>query len=46
LALVSVQYLPIEGLAAFNKATVDLLLGSDSAAVKEGRVRTQALALF
>ena len=38
------EYLPIEGLAAFNKATKDLLLGSDSLAVKEGRVATlQAL---
>lgn len=32
------EYLPIEGLAAFRKATIDLLLGADSAAVKEGRV--------
>lgn len=27
-----------EGLASFRKATVDLLLGADSPAVKEGRV--------
>lgn len=32
------QYLPIEGLAAFNKATAELLLGADSPAIKEGRV--------
>ncbi|WIA08502.1 hypothetical protein OEZ85_007936 [Tetradesmus obliquus] len=32
------EYLPIEGLDAFRQATVQLLLGSDSAAVKEGRV--------
>ena len=29
------EYLPIEGLDTFRKATVDLLLGSSSAAVKE-----------
>lgn len=29
-----------EGLASFRKATVDLLLGADCAAVKEGRVAT------
>lgn len=32
------EYLPIEGLASFRKATIDLLLGADSPAVKEGRV--------
>lgn len=32
------QYLPIEGLAAFNKATAELLLGADNAAIKENRV--------
>ncbi|BBM99003.1 aspartate aminotransferase, chloroplastic [Marchantia polymorpha subsp. ruderalis] len=34
------EYLPIEGLAAFNKATAELLLGADSPAIKEGRVAT------
>jgi aspartate aminotransferase len=34
------EYLPIEGLAAFNKATAELLLGADSAAIKENRVAT------
>ncbi|CAD7705087.1 unnamed protein product [Ostreobium quekettii] len=34
------EYLPIDGLAAFKKATVELLLGADSPAVKEGRVAT------
>jgi aspartate/tyrosine/aromatic aminotransferase len=33
-----VQYLPIEGLAAFNKATADLLLGADNPVIKQGRV--------
>lgn len=38
------EYLPIEGLPAFLKATVELLFGDDCAAVKEGRVATlQAL---
>ncbi|PSC75103.1 aspartate aminotransferase [Micractinium conductrix] len=32
------EYLPIEGLAAFRKATVELLLGADSPAIKEGRI--------
>jgi hypothetical protein len=32
------QYLPIEGLAAFNKATADLLLGADNPVIKQGRV--------
>ncbi|KAI3433584.1 hypothetical protein D9Q98_003395 [Chlorella vulgaris] len=32
------EYLPIEGLAAFNKATMELLLGADSPAIKEQRV--------
>lgn len=34
------EYLPIEGLAAFNKATVELLLGAGNPAIKEGRVAT------
>lgn len=34
------EYLPIEGLVAFNKATAELLLGADNAAIKEGRVAT------
>ncbi|KAG0571050.1 hypothetical protein KC19_6G207800 [Ceratodon purpureus] len=34
------EYLPIEGLAAFNKATAELLLGADNAAIKENRVAT------
>lgn len=32
------QYLPIEGLAAFNKATAELLLGADNPAIKQQRV--------
>ena len=35
-----VQYLPIEGLAAFNKATAELLLGADNPVLKQGRVAT------
>jgi len=34
------EYLPIEGLAAFNKATAELLLGADNVAIKENRVAT------
>uniref|UniRef100_A0A7I3ZZV1 Aminotransferase class I/classII large domain-containing protein n=1 Tax=Physcomitrium patens TaxID=3218 RepID=A0A7I3ZZV1_PHYPA len=34
------EYLPIEGLAAFNKVTAELLLGADNAAIKENRVAT------
>ncbi|MCO5574287.1 hypothetical protein L7F22_028069 [Adiantum nelumboides] len=34
------EYLPIEGLAAFNKATAELLLGADNPIIKEGRVAT------
>ncbi|RYR55267.1 hypothetical protein Ahy_A06g030505 [Arachis hypogaea] len=34
------EYLPIEGLAAFNKATAELLLGADNPAIKEQRVAT------
>lgn len=34
------EYLPIDGLPAFNKATVELLLGQSSKAVQEGRVVT------
>ncbi len=38
------EYLPIEGLASFREATVELLLGGDAKAVKENRVATlQAL---
>lgn len=29
------EYLPIQGLASFNKATAELLLGPDSPAIKE-----------
>ena len=29
------EYLPIDGLASFKKATLQLLLGSDHAAIKE-----------
>ncbi len=29
------EYLPIEGLAAFRKATIDLMLGPNSAAARE-----------
>ncbi|KXZ44764.1 hypothetical protein GPECTOR_62g879 [Gonium pectorale] len=32
------EYLPIEGLDAFRKATVDLLLGAGHPAIQEGRV--------
>lgn len=34
------EYLPIEGLAAFNKVTAELLLGADNPAIHEGRVAT------
>ena len=34
-ALFMLQYLPIEGLAAFRKATVELLLGADHPAITE-----------
>ena len=34
------EYLPIEGFAPFNTATARLLLGDDSAALKENRVAT------
>ncbi|KAH9330590.1 hypothetical protein KI387_002698, partial [Taxus chinensis] len=34
------EYLPIEGLAAFNKVTAELLLGADNVAIKQGRVAT------
>lgn len=38
------EYLPIEGLASFRKATADLLFGSDSPALQQGRIATlQAL---
>ncbi|CAO2816898.1 unnamed protein product [Amaranthus hypochondriacus] len=34
------EYLPIEGLAAFNKATAELLFGANNAVLKEQRVAT------
>uniref|UniRef100_A0A0E0GE32 Aspartate aminotransferase n=1 Tax=Oryza nivara TaxID=4536 RepID=A0A0E0GE32_ORYNI len=34
------EYLPIEGLAAFNKATAELLFGADNPVLKQGRVAT------
>ncbi|RZB68578.1 Aspartate aminotransferase P2, mitochondrial isoform E [Glycine soja] len=34
------EYLPIEGSAAFNKATAELLLGADNPAIKQQRVAT------
>ncbi|TXG62232.1 hypothetical protein EZV62_013595 [Acer yangbiense] len=34
------EYLPIEGLAAFNKATAELLFGADNPLLKEQRVET------
>ncbi|XP_031487369.1 aspartate aminotransferase, cytoplasmic-like [Nymphaea colorata] len=34
------EYLPITGLAAFNKLSAKLILGSDSPAIQEGRVAT------
>lgn len=34
------EYLPMQGLAEFNAATVELLLGADSPAVRDGRVAT------
>jgi aspartate aminotransferase len=34
----TLQYLPIEGLAAFNKATAELLLGADNPVIKQGLV--------
>ncbi|WOK92142.1 aspartate aminotransferase, chloroplastic [Canna indica] len=34
------EYLPIEGLAAFNKVTAELLLGADNPAIQQGRVST------
>ena len=35
-----VQYLPIEGLTAFTKATAELLLGADNPVIKQGLVCT------
>jgi hypothetical protein len=32
------EYLPMQGLDAFRKATVDLLLGADNPAIKEVRL--------
>ncbi|KAK8553598.1 hypothetical protein V6N13_062397 [Hibiscus sabdariffa] len=34
------KYLPIEGLAAFNKVTAELLLGADNPVIKQQRVAT------
>ena len=34
------EYLPIQGLAAFNEATVQLLLGEGAPAIGEGRLAT------
>ncbi|KAJ1698500.1 hypothetical protein LUZ63_007012 [Rhynchospora breviuscula] len=34
------EYLPIEGLAAFNKATAELLLGADNHSIQSQRVAT------
>lgn len=34
------EYLPIEGLAAFNKATAELLLGADNPVINQGLVAT------
>ncbi|KAB1204672.1 Aspartate aminotransferase, chloroplastic [Morella rubra] len=34
------EYLPIEGLAAFNKATAELLFGADNPVIKQQRVAT------
>lgn len=34
------EYLPIEGLAAFNKATAEVLLGADNPVIKQQRVAT------
>ncbi|KAK6162116.1 hypothetical protein DH2020_001957 [Rehmannia glutinosa] len=34
------EYLPIEGLAAFNKVTAELLFGADNAVIQEQRVAT------
>ncbi|XP_068647456.1 aspartate aminotransferase, chloroplastic-like [Aristolochia californica] len=34
------EYLPIEGLAAFNKVTAELMFGADNPAIQQGRVAT------
>ncbi|XP_072953026.1 aspartate aminotransferase P2, mitochondrial isoform X2 [Typha angustifolia] len=34
------EYLPIEGLAAFNKVTAELLLGADNPVIQQGKVAT------
>jgi aspartate/tyrosine/aromatic aminotransferase len=39
------EYLPIQGLDAFRKATVDLLLGAGNPAIAEVRRPCRALAL-
>lgn len=41
----NVQYLPIEGLAAFNKATAELLFGAESTVLQQQRVRHEVLFL-
>ncbi|KAK8509348.1 hypothetical protein V6N12_018426 [Hibiscus sabdariffa] len=38
--LIKAKYLPIEGLAAFNKVTAELLLGADNPVIKQQRVAT------
>lgn len=40
------EYLPIDGLADFKKATLQLLLGSGHAAIKEVRATFQSVHLF
>ncbi|XP_072978627.1 aspartate aminotransferase, chloroplastic-like [Typha angustifolia] len=34
------EYLPIEGLAAFNKVTAELMFGADNPVIQQGRVTT------
>ena len=36
------EYLPIQGLEAFNKATAELLLGKDHPAIKVPRSKRQS----
>lgn len=38
-AQLTLQYLPIEGLVAFNKVTAELLFGADNPVIKQQRVR-------
>ena len=40
------QYLPIEGLAAFNKATAELLFGAGHPVIKEQKVCLNILFTF